>query len=125
MVAVGDLFRFFVSFHFAAQAFGIVAVYLDIARFCRYFAGPAEGVIFVGVLSVLKQIASVIVAIVFHPTVDDLTCQPVVDIVDVLRLDVFGRPGQPIPRSVVGEPLCIGWIFCLLQVVELVVGVER
>ncbi|WP_187626290.1 hypothetical protein [Selenomonas caprae] len=73
----------------------------------------------------MEQIASIIVAIGFHPTVDGLTCQPVVDIVDILFLDVFVRPCQAVAGVIVGESFRIGWIFRLLQAVELGVGVER
>ena len=126
LVLVEDkLDEFAVFFHFAAQAFGIVAIYLDIARFCRYFAGPAEGIIFVGVLSVLEQVASSIVAIGFHLTVDGLTCQPVVDVVDILLLDVLGRPCQTVTGVIVGESFRIGRIFGLFQTVQAVIGVER
>ena len=58
--------------------------------FC-FFYGVAEGVIFVGIPGVLEQVTCIIVAIGFHLAVDGLTCQSVVAIVDVLRLDVFGR----------------------------------
>ena len=63
--------------------------------------------------------------VVFHLTVDGSLCQPVVDIVDILLLDVLGRPGQAVAGVIVGESFRIGWIFRLLQAVELVVGVER
>ena len=115
LVLIEDkLYEFAVFFHFAAQAFGIVAVYLRYTSFRRYLAGSAERVVFVGVVAVLQQIACVIVAIVFHLSVDDLTCQSVVDIVNILLLDVFRRSGQPIPRLVVAESLRIGRIFSLL-----------
>ena len=73
----------------------------------------------------MEQIASVIVAIVFHPTVDDLTCQPVVDVVDILFLDVFGRPCQTVTGVIVGESFRIGRIFGLFQTIQAVIGVER
>ena len=72
----------------------------------------------------MEQIAGVIVAIGFFLAVDNLTCQPVIDIVDILLLDIFRRSGQPILRLVVAESLRIGWIFCLFQAVQAVIGVD-
>ena len=113
-----------VLLHLIPQAFGVVAVELDMAveGFCRLCA--VEGVVAVTGLVVRQQIAGVVVLEHGGDTALGVGGQPVPGVVLVQLLHTLGDPARAVARLVVEQFFGVGGILHLFQLVQRVIVIE-
>ena len=119
-----ELNQLAVFFHLMPQAFGIVAVDLDVAVKGLHLCGAVESIVAVPGLIVRQQVACMIIAEEGSGAVFGVGSQPVARVILIKLLHTLGNAFGAVARFVVEQFFGVAGILHLLQLVQRVIVVE-